>query len=86
MTDFLIDIQKLPAGNRSIFINKTFQNLALGETLTLVNDCDPLPSLLQDGNSTGGDFEYEYLEKGPDRWAIQLKKISKQGCCGCCGT
>lgn len=85
MTDFLIEAQKIPATDRYAFIFKTFNNLALGESLTVVNTDDPLPSLLELTQLREHDFDHEYIEKGPEHWKVKLTKRKKEGCCGFCG-
>lgn len=86
MTDFLIEAQKLPATDRYSFIYKSFTNLALGESLTIVNNHDPLPSLFQLTDFGEENFAHEYLEEGPTQWTVKIWKMKKEGCCGFCGS
>lgn len=85
MTDFLIDAENIPLAERDLFIFKTITNLGFGDSLVIKSDQDPLPLLLHSTDSKETNFDYEYIEKGPDKWTVIIRKNRKTGCCGFCG-
>lgn len=54
-----------------------FKNLAVNESFIIVNDHDPKPLFYQFKAEYPGEFEWEYLEQGPQRWEVKIKKIKK---------
>jgi uncharacterized protein (DUF2249 family) len=46
--------------------------LAAGETLRLVNDHDPAPLRYQLDATRPGQFRWEYVQEGPEDWAIDI--------------
>lgn len=49
--------------HKAIF--ETFDGLAPGESMLLINDHDPRPLRFQFEDSRSGLFTWEYLERGP---------------------
>ena len=72
-----------------------FDALAPGQALLLVNDHDPQPLHYQFEERSGGQYDWTYLEAGPDLWRIRIgKQDARQSravgdsCCSggaCCG-
>jgi uncharacterized protein (DUF2249 family) len=85
MNDFVIEAQKIPGHERHAFIFKSFDNLAAGESLVIVNNHDPVPLLNQFRQHRPDAFVHEYLEEGPTCWRLRLTKKKSEGCCGFCG-
>ncbi len=69
-----IDVRALPARNRHAAIFATWNSLAAGEALVLVNDHDPVPLYYQFACEHGGTFRWEYLEQGPETWRVRITK------------
>jgi regulator of cell morphogenesis and NO signaling len=51
-----------------------FDDLAVGETLTIHNDHDPKPLYYQLLGERGNVFVWEYLEEGPEWWKVNLTR------------
>lgn len=55
-------------------IFQRYDDLAEGETLTILNDHDPKPLYYQLLGERGNVFTWEYLEEGPQWWKINIRK------------
>ena len=55
-------------------IFKTFEDLASGEKMELINDHDPRPLHYQFIMELPEQFEWEYLEQGPEVWRVEITK------------
>ena len=55
-------------------IFKNFDALAAGEAFEILNDHDPKPLYYQMLGERGNVFTWEYLEKGPQWWRVQIRK------------
>lgn len=55
-------------------IFKYFDALKPGEAFRIINDHDPKPLYYQLIAERGNVFNWEYLEKGPQWWKVQIKK------------
>jgi uncharacterized protein (DUF2249 family) len=84
MKDVIIDVQQIPAQNRHAYIFDTFDSLESGDCITILNNHDPKPLLLQFNEGRPEQFTSEYLVNGPSEWKVKLTKKRKEGCCGCC--
>jgi uncharacterized protein (DUF2249 family) len=84
-----IDVQSLPPQVRHSTIFATFGELATGQALELVNNHDPRPLFLQFQNFVPGQFDWTYLEQGPQTWRVAIKRIrdgaAYDGASSCCG-
>jgi len=69
-----IDVRIYEKGNKKSIIFKTFEKLAVGETMELINDHDPLPLYQQFIMNFPEQFEWEYLKQGPEIWQIGISK------------
>src|SRR5690606_20812642 len=58
--------------DRHDLIFATLDSMATGETLRLVNDHDPAPLRYQLEATRPGQFAWEYVERGPETWAIDI--------------
>ncbi|MFC3040594.1 DUF2249 domain-containing protein [Virgibacillus xinjiangensis] len=56
-------------------IFEVFDGLEKGEYLQLSNDHDPKPLHYQFIMEREGEFTWEYLEEGPNRWCVAIGKI-----------
>ncbi|MDA8128210.1 MAG: DUF2249 domain-containing protein [Betaproteobacteria bacterium] len=74
-----IDVRDIVPRDRHPLIFGTFTELLPGEALLLVNDHDPKPLYYQFQAEHGGEFEWEYLESGPDVWRVRIGRVA--GCC-----
>lgn len=70
-----LDVPSIPRGEKHPVIFRLLDELAIGETLRLRNDHDPLPLRVALEKSGPGAFAWEYLERGPDTWRVDIRKV-----------
>ena len=83
-----IDVRTIAPRDRHPLIFSTFNALAAGQALELVNDHDPRPLYYQFNAQAPGQFAWEYLETGPERWRVAITRTQAgPGADGgsCCG-
>lgn len=90
-----IDVRQIPPRERHPLIFSQFDALQPGQALQLVNDHDPQPLRFQFQQRSNGQFEWSYLQSGPDLWRVQISKVAAgnnadagDSCCSggaCCG-
>ncbi len=92
-----IDVRTIPPRERHTLIFGSFDALQTGTSLLLINDHDPRPLYYQFEERRAGQFDWTYLQAGPDLWRVQIGKTSDTGaakadnfagsCCsgGACG-
>jgi hemerythrin-like domain-containing protein/uncharacterized protein (DUF2249 family) len=91
-----VDARALPIPQKHPTIFRTFEALKTGEAMLLVNDHDPKPLYYQFAAERAGQFEWRYLENGPEIWRVEIRRVSPAsamqqpaeslGCCGHGGT
>lgn len=81
----VIDVRTIAPRERHALIFATFAGLQPGQALQLVNDHDPRPLYYQLQAEQPGGFDWQYLENGPEIWAVAITKRAAGGCCGSCG-
>jgi len=67
-----LDVRPLAPKVRHDLIFERLDRLATGETLRLVNDHDPAPLRYQLDATQPSRYEWVYVERGPDEWAIDI--------------
>jgi len=72
-----IDVRSIAPRERHPLIFSTFDGLAPGEGLLLVNDHDPKPLFYQFHSESRGEFTWDYLEQGPEVWRVRIGKAVK---------
>ena len=85
-----IDVRAIAPRDRHALIFSTFGKLARGQALELVNDHDPRPLYFQFDARMPGQFEWQYLEQGPETWRVAITRTGSGhgdggSCCGSCG-
>lgn len=70
--DRQLDVRQEPAARRHDLIFETYQALGAGEGFVLVNDHDPKPLYYQFAAEHAGQFTWDYLESGPERWQVRI--------------
>ncbi|MFW6039075.1 MAG: DUF2249 domain-containing protein [bacterium] len=73
-TSKTIDVREIVPRERHPLIFQTFHALQPGETFELVNDHDPKPLYYQFAAEHQGQFTWDYLEQGPERWRVRIGK------------
>jgi len=71
-----IDVRTIPPRERHPLIFNTFNGLAAGESLLLINDHDPKPLHYQFQAEHANRFGWNYLQQGPDVWQVQISKVA----------
>ena len=69
-----IDVTTLPPRQKHPAILKAWTGLETGGALLLLNDHDPLPLYYQFACEFKGQFQWEYLDCGPDLWRVRISK------------
>lgn len=69
-----IDVRPIAPRERHPLIFGSFDELAPGEALLLINDHDPKPLFYQFQAESKDEFTWEYLESGPDVWQVRIGK------------
>lgn len=75
-----LDIRPVPVREKHPTIFRTFDQMDPGKTLLLINDHDPKPLYYQFTAERAGHFEWNYVERGPQVWRVE---IAKKAGCGC---
>lgn len=75
-TDTIIDVRVIAPRLRHPMIFTTFENLAPGESFTIINDHDPKPLFYQFGAEYPGTFEWTYERSGPEVWQVKIDRIA----------
>jgi uncharacterized protein (DUF2249 family) len=69
-----LDVRVIPPREKHPTIFRTFEALAPGEAFVLVNDHDPKPLRYQFEFEHKDQFGWEYLERGPDVWRVEISR------------
>ncbi len=69
-----VDARKYEPKDKHRIIFETYHSLKPGESMELTNDHDPLPLYYQFSAEYTDQFEWEYLDKGPDVWRVRIGK------------
>lgn len=75
MSQPIVDVRTIPPYQRHPLIFTTFNDLASGQSMQLVNDHDPKPLYYQFAAELAGQFEWAYIEQGPQVWKVEIKKV-----------
>ncbi len=69
-----LDIRPVPPPQKHPLIFSTFDALESGESFVLINDHEPRPLYYQFQAERPGQFQWDYLERGPDVWRVNIMK------------
>lgn len=69
-----VDVRPIPPREKHPTIFSTFDGLTGGTAMELINDHDPKPLYYQFHMERAGEFEWEYLEEGPNVWRVKIGK------------
>ncbi len=70
----IIDVRTIVPRERHPLIFSTFHNLQPGGAFLLVNDHDPKPLYYQFKAELGEEFQWDYLEQGPEVWKVRIAR------------
>ena len=74
MFDKKVDARDYEPRDKHRVIFETFDSLESGQAMELTNDHDPKPLYYQMQAEMQGQFEWEYLEEGPEIWRVSIRK------------
>lgn len=74
-----LDVRTLAPGRKHTTIFETFEALAQGETLRIVNDHDPRPLRFELDHDYPNTFSWEYAQRGPEIWLVDITKTGVLG-------
>ncbi len=69
-----LDIRVVPPREKHPAIFRTFDALDAGDGFTLINDHDPFPLRHQFEATRSGEFNWTYVEQGPEVWRVLIEK------------
>ncbi|MFI5398779.1 MAG: DUF2249 domain-containing protein [Candidatus Binatia bacterium] len=72
----MIDVRRIPPPQRHPLIFQTFEGLQAGQAFLLVNDHDPKPLYYTFKAERDGQFDWEYLEQGPEVWRVRIGRVA----------
>lgn len=72
-----IDVRPIEPREKHNEIFKMFFSLKPGEIMHLINDHDPKPLYYQMKAEIKDEFEWEYIEQGPETWTVNIKKTGR---------
>lgn len=70
-----LDVTVLQPRLKHPTIFQWFDNLPEGDNFILVNDHDPIPLYYQFEAERKGQFDWNYIERGPDVFKVQIAKL-----------
>lgn len=76
ITEQTLDVRELAPRLRHEHIFAALAALAGGEALRLVNNHDPRPLRHQLEAEQPAQFSWDYLERGPERWAVRIARLA----------
>ena len=81
----LIDVRTIPPRERHPRIFGMLGALIPGTSLLITSDHDPMPLYRQLATNFPGQFGWDYLERGPEVWRVEIDRLEDRGCDCCCG-
>ena len=74
MAQTVVDVRTIVPRERHPLIFRTYGALKPGEAFELVNDHDPKPLYYQFQAEVGPQFDWQYLEQGPEVWRVRIAR------------
>ncbi len=68
----IVDVRRVAPPQRHPLIFGAFEHLSPSQSFELVNDHDPKPLFYQFQAELTGQFNWEYLERGPEVWRVRI--------------
>jgi uncharacterized protein (DUF2249 family) len=75
-TETTIDVRDMAPRERHPRIFSTFDSIAAGDAILLINDHDPKPLFYQFQAERTGQVAWTPQEQGPERWVIRIEKVA----------
>lgn len=70
----VIDVRLIVPREKHVRIFDMFYSLESGEKMEIINDHDPRPLHYQMLAENEGQFEWKYLEEGPEVWRVEITR------------
>ena len=70
-----LDLREVPRPQRHPLIFAKFDALAIGDSLRLLNDHDPVPLSRQFESIRQGQASWEYVERGPALFRVRIRRV-----------
>lgn len=70
----ILDVRIIEPRLKHPSIFQRFDQLKKGEAFTIINDHDPLPLFYQFKAERPEQFEWKYMEEGPETWKVAITK------------
>jgi len=71
-----LDLREIPRPQRHPLIFQKFDALAVGDSLRLLNDHDPIPLNRQFEDIRPDQASWEYIQRGPEIFRIRIRRIA----------
>lgn len=69
-----LDVRVIPPRDKHPSIFRTFDGLASGQSMVIINDHDPRPLRYQLMAERPESFEWTYQEQGPEVWRVKIDR------------
>jgi uncharacterized protein (DUF2249 family) len=69
-----LDVRVIPPRDKHPTIFRTFDRLASGQSLVIINDHDPRPLRYQFAAERADQFEWTYETEGPEVWRVRIDR------------
>jgi uncharacterized protein (DUF2249 family) len=69
-----LDVRAIPPREKHPAIFRTFDGLAKGHSMVIINDHDPRPLRYQFAAERRDQFEWTYEAEGPDVWRVRIDR------------
>jgi uncharacterized protein (DUF2249 family) len=69
-----LDVRAIPPREKRPTIFRTFDTLASGQSLVLLNDHDPRPLRYQFAAERPDSFDWQYEAEGPELWKVRISR------------
>jgi len=69
-----LDVRPIPPRDKHPTIFRSFDELASGEALVLINDHDPKPLRYQLAAERPDTFDWTYEAEGPQLWRVRIDR------------
>jgi len=72
----IIDARQFASAVKHRTIFAVWNELSSGTAMLLLNDHDPKPLYYQLAAEYPGQFDWTYVEEGPEQWQVKIQKIA----------
>jgi uncharacterized protein (DUF2249 family) len=69
-----LDVRVIPPRDKHPAIFRTFDTLASGQSMVILNDHDPRPLRYQFAAERPESFEWTYEAEGPELWRVRIAR------------